>query len=118
VTRALEFVMGQATFSKGDVALTPSFQPAFWLRISGFTNEDLGLTTQGDLGNSPNPAPAISASVNATLNLPNNLTSSQLATISANLPTVNQFGTPLIVPADPMLQQDPPRNLAPEIGRQ
>ena len=113
VTRAIEFVMGQATFSKDDVALTPSFQPAFWLRVSGFTNEDLGLTTQGNLGMPPNPAPAISASVDATLNLPNNLTANQLATISTNLPTVDQFGPPPIVPADPTLQQDPQSFLYP-----
>jgi hypothetical protein len=61
----------------------------------------------------PNPAPAISASVDATLNPRNNLAANQLATISANLPPVDQFGPPPIVPADPTLQQDPQSFLYP-----
>jgi hypothetical protein len=113
VTQSLEFVMGQATFSKDEAGSTPSFAPAFWLRVSGFTNEALGLTTPSDLGNQPNPAPSLSANVDATLNVPNNLTAAQLATINANLPSVNQFGPPPIIPADPTLQPDPQSFLYP-----
>jgi hypothetical protein len=106
IARSIEFVMGQSTFSKDEVDLTPSFAPAFWIQVAGFTSEALNLTTTADLSNTPNPPVTFQVSVDAGLNAPNGLSGAQLATINANLPTV-AFGPAPIQPADPTFQQDP-----------
>ena len=106
IARSIDFMMGQSTFSKDEVDLTPGFAPAFWIEVSGFTNEALNLTTTADLSNTPNPLVTFQVTVDPGLNAPNNLTAAQLATISANLPTVS-FGPAPIVPGDPTFQQDP-----------
>lgn len=113
VNQSLEFIMGQATFAKDEVAPSSSVAPAFWLRVSGFTSEALGLTSASKLAMSPNPAPTFTVNIDPVLNAPNNLTAQQIATISANLPSVDVFGPPPIVPADPSLQQDPQNFLYP-----
>jgi hypothetical protein len=105
VTQDTQFVILKSTYTKDDVGNGATFAPAFWMQMSGFTNQELGLTSAAALNNPPTPAPSISVSVDPALNPP--LTAAQIAAIAGNLPSVNTIGPLPIVPTDPSLQQDP-----------
>jgi hypothetical protein len=95
-----EFKVNKSTFGQDEVAAQASWAPAFWLAVDGCFHEWLGFNSQGDLNNNPNPAPTITASIDAALNP--GLTAGQIATISANLPTL-QFGPLPVVAEDATL---------------
>ena len=77
--------------------------PAYYINVDGFTNESLGFNAPSDLNLQPANVPAIAATVDPALNT---LTAAQIATISANLPTVNVFGPLPILPDDPTLTEE------------
>ena len=110
-TTSISFIIDKSTFGKDEVSLVSNYAPAYWLQVSGFTNSELNLNSTSDLSNNPNPAPAIAVTVDPSLNP--TLTTAQLAIIASNLPTVNQFGPPPIIPTDPTLTQDPQTFLYP-----
>ena len=110
-TNAINFIIEKSTFGKDEVTVGAQYAPAYWLAVSGFSNAQLGLTSAGALNQAPNPAPVITVTVDPSLNT--GLTAAQLATIGANLPTINQFGPLPIIPTDPTLAQDPQTFLYP-----
>jgi hypothetical protein len=110
-TNAINFIIEKSTFGKDEVTIGAQYAPAYWLQVSGFSNAQLGLTSAGALNQAPNPAPVITVTVDPSLNP--GLTAAQLATIGANLPTINQFGPVPIIPIDPTLAQDPQTFLYP-----
>jgi hypothetical protein len=105
-----EFKVNKSTFGQDEITAQPSWAPAFWLAVDGCFHEWLGFNSQSDLSNTPNPAPTITASIDAALNP--GLTSGQIATISANLPTI-QFGPLPVIAEDPALQRALQRFLYP-----
>ncbi len=100
----MQFAIDQDTYGKDEVAVGQPFAPAYWLAISGLTNPSLGFNSPSDLNAPPNPAPAITASIDAASNP--SLTAAQISTIAANLPTINTFGPGPIVPTDSTLTLD------------
>jgi hypothetical protein len=99
----MQFKIQQGTFSKDEVPTGgTSFQSAYYLAVSGFTNEALGFTSTGSLSATPNPQPQVVASINPLLN--SWLSASQIATISNNLPSVNGIGTLPVLANDISLQ--------------
>jgi hypothetical protein len=110
-TNAINFIVEKSTFGKDEVTVGAEYAPAYWLAVSGFSNAQLGLTSAGALNQPPNPAPVITVTLDPSLNT--GLTAAQLATIGANLPTINQFGPLPIIPIDPTLAQDPQTFLYP-----
>ena len=110
-TNAISFIVEKSTFGKDEVTVGAEYAPAYWLAVSGFSNAQLGLTSAGALNQPPNPAPVITVTLDPSLNT--GLTAAQLATIGANLPTINQFGPLPIIPIDPTLAQDPQTFLYP-----
>ena len=100
---SIRFVFGKSTFSKDEVSPSESFSPAYYINVDGFTNESLGFNAPSDLNLQPANVPAIAATVDPALNT---LTAAQIATISANLPTVNVFGPLPILPDDPTLTEE------------
>lgn len=105
-TTSIQFALQKSTYSKDEVGLNPSFAPAYWVEVVGFTNAELGLNNTGDLSNNPNPAPVISVSIDASLNP--SLTAAQISSIASQLSTItwDKFGPAPIVPTDPTLQSD------------
>jgi hypothetical protein len=103
---SMRFVFGKSTFSEDEVSPNQSFNPAYFLNVDGFTNESLGFNAPGDLNFQPGNIPAVTASVDASLN--STLTPGQIATIAADLPTVtvNTFGPLPILPDDPTLNEE------------
>jgi hypothetical protein len=98
----MEFKIQQDTFSKDEIAATgTSFQSAFYLAVSGFTNEALGFTSTGSLNAVPALKPTVVASLNPLLN---SLSASQIATINSNLPSVNGIGLLPILATDDSLK--------------
>ncbi len=86
----MEFRIQQGTFSKDEVPTGgTSFQSAYWIAVSGFTNEALGFTSTASLSANPNPQPQVVASINPLLNT---LSAGQIATINSNLPSVDGIG--------------------------
>jgi hypothetical protein len=98
---SMQFDLENATFGQDEVAAQSAYPSAYWLQMNNFTNKSLGFNSPGDLNSSPNPAPAITASISASLNQA--LTPAQISTIAANLPTVNTFGPLPILATDPTL---------------
>jgi hypothetical protein len=97
----MAFIFDKATFGQDEVTQTPTWDSAFWLAVSGFPNSALGFNSKSNLNNTqPNPAPTVTAAINASLN---NLTFTQLATIANNLPVVNTFGPPPVLAIDETL---------------
>jgi hypothetical protein len=98
----MEFRIQQGTFSKDEVpAGGTSFQSAYWLAVSGFTNEALGFTSTASLSANPNPQPQVVASINPLLN---SLSAGQIATINSNLPSVNIIGNLPVLANDTSLK--------------
>ena len=102
---SISFVFGKSTFSQDEVSPNQAFNPAFYINVDGFTNESLGFNTMSDLSNMPANVPAITVSVDASLNVVNGLSATQLSTIGANLPTVT-FGPLPISADDPNLNEE------------
>jgi hypothetical protein len=100
---SIRFVFGKSTYSQDEVSPSQQFNPAFFINVDGFTNEALGFNAPGDLNNQPASIPAITATVDPALNA---LTAAQIATIAANLPSVNNFGPLPILPDDKTLTQE------------
>jgi hypothetical protein len=104
VVQDCQFLILKSTYNKDDLAGSPPVAPAFWMQLTGYTNAELGLTGPGNLNNPPNPAPTITIATDPTFNP--GLSTTQIATISANLPSI-QVGPLPIVPTDPTFQQSP-----------
>ncbi len=100
---SMEFKIEKDTYGQDEVAVHSSWGSAFWLAIDGFSNASLGFNSPSDLNSPPNPAPAITVSIDGASNP--TLTSAQVATIAANLPTV-AFGPSPILATDPTLALD------------
>jgi hypothetical protein len=105
-TTSIQLALQKSTYGKDEVALGPSFAPAYWLEVTGFTNAELGLVNTGDLSNNPSPTPVIGVTIDASLNP--SLTAAQISSISSQLSTIawDTFGPKPIVPTDPTLQSD------------
>ena len=106
VLQDCQLIVDKSTFGSDEVAVqlpgTASYPAAYWVAVDGFTAAELGFHTPADLGNpAPNPAPAVSVSIDPALN--SSLTAAQIATIAANLPSVTQLGPLPVVATDPTL---------------
>jgi hypothetical protein len=106
VVQDLQLIVDKSTFGEDEVQVqlpgTASYSAAYWVAVDGFTAAELGFNTPSDLSNpTPNPAPAVSVSVDPTLN--SGLTAAQLATIGANLPSVDLLAPLPVVATDPTL---------------
>jgi hypothetical protein len=101
VPMGMEFKLDKATFGQDEVAQDPTFGPAYWLAVSGFPNAALGFNFTSDLNAQPNPMPAVTASIDASLNP--GLTSAQIGAIASSLPVVNAFGPPPVLAIDDTL---------------
>jgi len=99
---ACELIVDKSTFGQDEVAAQASYPSAFWLAVDGFPNKALGFAVSSDLSSPPNPAPVITATIDAALNP--TLSTMQIMTIGNNLPTVNTFGPEPILAEDPTLQ--------------
>ena len=97
----MSFNFDKSTFGQDEVAQAQTWGSAYWLAVSGFPNSALGFNSPGDLKSQPNPLPAVTATVDASLNP--GLTASQLTTIAANLPVVNTFGPSPVLATDDTL---------------
>ena len=95
---SMNFVFGKSTFSQDEVSPGQVINPAYYINVAGFTNESLGFNSSSDLNNQPGNIPVIAVSVDASLNP--TLSSSQISTISANLPNLNISFGPLPILAD------------------
>ena len=94
VPMAMSFVFEQNTFGQDEVKGSASWNPAYYLQITGFPNNALGLTSTLSLSSKTlSPLPTITMSVDPSLNP--GLTAAQLATINANLPSVTTFAPPI-----------------------
>jgi len=103
---ACELLINKGTFGQDEVAAQASWPSAYWLQVSGFTNEALGFNAPIDLNNPPNPAPTLSVSIELTLNQTLGLTPTQINTIAANLPSVDVFGPAPILADDATLLEE------------
>jgi hypothetical protein len=108
---ACEFIVEKGTFGEDEVGAQPSWPSAYWLAADGFANKALGFNNPANLNAPPNPAPVITATVDAGLNP--TLTAAQIATVSANLPSVNVLAPLPVLAMDPTLQQDLQRFMYP-----
>jgi hypothetical protein len=109
---SISFVFGQSTYAKDEVSVTSAFAPAYWIQVSGFSNNQLGLHSLSDLSNNPSPAPTVSISLDPSLNT--GLTLGQISSISASLSSIGtSFGPLPIVQTDTTFQQDPQTFLYP-----
>ncbi len=91
----MSFNFEQSTFGQDEVEGTPTWNPAYYLAITGFPNVALGLNSTANLTNgSASPLPTIHASIDASLNP--SLTAAQISTIAANLPAVNVLAPPIL----------------------
>jgi hypothetical protein len=110
-TTDIQFYGEKTTYGKDEVSAQPVWPPAFWIAVDGFNNAELGLT-KSNLGAPPSsPQPTITATI-AAANNPT-LTAAQIASIAANLPTVNTLGPLPLVPQDSTLVAEPERFLYP-----
>ena len=100
---SMEFKIEKDTYGQDEVAVHASWPSAFWLAIDGFSNVSLGFNSTADLNSPPNPPPVFTVSIDGAANP--TLSSVQVATIAANLPTV-AFGPSPILATDPMLALD------------
>jgi hypothetical protein len=92
MTMSFDFV--QSTFGLDEVEGTPSWNPAYYLQVTGFPNKALGFSASSDLNSTAvSPQPTITVEIDQSLNP--NLTSAQIATIRNNLPIVDTFGPPV-----------------------
>jgi hypothetical protein len=94
IPMTMSFNFEQSTFGEDEVEGTPSWNPAYYLAITGFPNTALGLNTPSDLNStSLSPQPTITVSIDSSLNT---LTGSQITTIKNNLPVVKTFAPPVL----------------------
>jgi hypothetical protein len=100
---SMEFKIEKDTYGQDEAAVHSFWGSAFWLAVDGFSNASLGFNSPSDLNSPPSPAPAITVSIDGASNP--TLTSAQIATIAANLPTV-AFGPSPILATDPTLALD------------
>jgi Glycosyl hydrolases family 32 N-terminal domain len=103
---ALQLIINKGTFGQDEVAAQASWPAAYWLQVTGFTNEALGFSAPGNLSGPPNPAPVVSVSVDDALNQSLGLTTAQIATLASNLPTVDAFGPGPILADDATLLEE------------
>jgi hypothetical protein len=106
VVQDCQLIVDKSTYGEDEVRVKlpgiASYPAAYWVALDGFTAAELGFNTPADLNNStPSPAPSVSVSIDPANNPL--LTSAQLATIGANLPSVSQLGPLPIVATDPTL---------------
>jgi hypothetical protein len=95
VPMTMSFAFEQSTFGEDEVEGTPSWNPAYYLELTGFPNGALGLNVPSDLDSSGvSPLPTITLSVDPSLNA--GLSASQITTIKNNLPVVNTFAPPIL----------------------
>jgi hypothetical protein len=105
-TSSISIVFGQSTYAKDEVAATATYKPAFWVQVSGFSDDQLGLNSVSDLSNNPSPVPTVSISLDDSLNP--GLTATQLSAISSHLSSISaSFGPLPIVETDTTFEQDP-----------
>jgi hypothetical protein len=99
---SMAFKFDKSTFGEDEVKQNPTWGSAFWLAVSGFSNTALGFNSPSNLKKAhPLPRPHVFAAINQALNP--TLTAAQVATISANLPSVNIFGPPPVSAIDDTL---------------
>jgi hypothetical protein len=111
-TSSISFVFGQSTYAKDEVSVTSVFAPAYWIQVSGFSNDQLNLHSLSDLNNNPSLAPTVSISLDPSLNT--GLTFAQISAISASLSSIaTSFGPLPIIQTDSTFQQDPQTFLYP-----
>jgi hypothetical protein len=111
-TSSISFVFGQSTYAKDEVSVTSAFAPAYWIQVSGFSNNQLGLNSLSDLSNNPSPVPTVSISLDPSLNT--GLTPGQISSISASLSSIGtSFGPLPIIETDTTFKQDPQTFLYP-----
>ncbi len=95
VPMTMSFDFEQSTFGLDEVESTPSWNPAYYLEVTGFPNNALGLNSPSDLNSqSISPQPAITVAIDESLNP--SLTATQISTIRNNLPVVNTFAPPIL----------------------
>ena len=95
VPTTLSFAFEQDTFGRAEAAGTPSWNPAYYMQVTGFPNSALGLNSSSDLSRPGlSPVPTITASIDPALNP--GLTSAQISTIRNNLPSVGQLTLPVL----------------------
>jgi hypothetical protein len=95
VPMTMSFYFEQSTFGQDEVEGTPSWNPAYYLAVTGFPNSALGLNSPSDLNSSTlSPRPAVTVSIDGSLNP--SLTPAQISTIGNNLPVVNTFAPPVL----------------------
>jgi hypothetical protein len=95
IPMTMSFDFEQSTFGQDEVEQTPFWNPAYYLSVTGFPNGALGFNQPSDLNNATvSPSPTISVSIDASQNP--HLSSSQIATISGNLPVVNTLTPPIL----------------------
>jgi hypothetical protein len=91
----MSFNFEQSTFGKDEVEGSPSWNPAYYLSVTGFPNAALGLNSPSDLDNaSISPQPTITVTIDPSLNT--GLNTGQINTIAANLPSVNVLAPPIL----------------------
>ena len=91
----MSFNFEQSTFGQDEVEGTPTWNPAYYLAITGFPNAALGLNSPANLSNgSGTPLPTIQVSIDASLNP--SLTAAQINAIAANLPVANALAPPIL----------------------
>jgi hypothetical protein len=102
VTQDCRLIIDKSTFGEDEVEVTTSYPAAYWVALDGFTAPELGFNLPSDLNNpTPSPAPRVAVSLDPALN--SGLSATQLATIGANLPSVDQLGPLPVVAIDPTL---------------
>jgi hypothetical protein len=116
VIQNCQLIIDKSTFGQDEVEIqlpgSARYPAAFWVALDGFTASELGFHQPADLNNAnPNPAPAVTVILDTALN--SSLTTNQINTIGANLPTVNQLGPLPVIAEDPTLQQLDQRFLYP-----
>jgi hypothetical protein len=96
VPMTMSFDFEQATFGQDEVEATPTWNPAYYLEVTGFPNSALGLNVPSDLNNinSLSPTPTITVSIDSSLN--SGLSSAQIDTIRNHLPVVNSLALPVL----------------------
>lgn len=111
-TSSIAFNFGQSTYAKDEVSAKSAYAPAYWIRVSGFSNNQLGLHSLSDLSNNPSPVPTVAISLDPSLNT--GLTAAQIANISAKLSSIStSFGPLPIIQTDSTFTQDPQTFLYP-----
>src|ERR1035438_10009883 len=94
---SMEFKIEKDTYGQDEVAVHASWPSAFSLAIDGFSNASLGFNSTADVGSPPLPPPLLTVSIDGPANP--TLSSVQVATIAAKLPTL-PFGPSPILATD------------------